>query len=100
MTDESISVDGALTEGVWQTAQRATDFWMTFSIDDRRAPAEHQAEAMITYDDKYIYIGAICHRESPYVMPYLKCHGYLGSKKQKVGGKNQLLDESLNANLS
>jgi len=71
-TNESIKVDGNLEESVWQTAQRATDFWMSFPVDDRRSDKEIQTEAMVTYDDKYIYVAAICHGSGPYVMPSLK----------------------------
>lgn len=71
-TDDAIRVDGQLDEAVWQTAERATNFWMSFPIDDRRAVKENQTEAMITYDDKFIYVAAICHGAGPYVMPSLK----------------------------
>ncbi len=71
-TTEEIKVDGSLDEAIWQSAQRATNFWMSFPIDGVRADAEMQTEAMITYDEKNIYIAAICHGTGPYVMPSLK----------------------------
>ena len=71
-TEEAIKVDGQLNEAIWQSAERATNFWMSFPIDDRRADKNIQTEAMITYDDKYIYVAAVCHGPGPYVMPSLK----------------------------
>jgi len=71
-TKESISIDGNLQESTWKSADKADNFWMSSPIDDRRVETEFQTEVMLTYDDKYLYIAAICHGNGPHVMPSLK----------------------------
>ncbi len=71
-TSEPIAVDGKLEEKTWDTEERASNFWMSFPVDGRRADEEIQTEIMLSYDDQYIYIGAICKGAGPYVMPSLK----------------------------
>lgn len=69
---EEINIDGILDEGVWSTAEVATDFWMSEPIDGEKVPDEYDTEAMITYDDQYIYIAAKCHSPDPVLMTTLK----------------------------
>lgn len=71
-SNQKIIVDGALDEEIWKTAEKVTDFWMSYPSDDQRATAEMQTEVMITYDDNFIYIAAICKGAGPYVIPSLK----------------------------
>ncbi len=71
-TNEAIQIDGELSEEVWKHADVATDFWMSFPVDDRRVEAALQTEVMMTYDDTYLYIAAICHGPGPYVIQSLK----------------------------
>ena len=71
-TTDDIKIDGKLDESVWQTTVPVSDFWMSFPIDTRKADEEYRTEVMMTYDEKNIYIAAICHGEGPYVMPSLK----------------------------
>ncbi len=71
-TDGEIKIDGLLDEPIWKTIQPVSDFWMSFPIDNRKAEEDYQTEVMMAYDEKNIYIAAICHGEGPYVMPSLK----------------------------
>lgn len=71
-TAEVISVDGELTEGVWSTTAKVGDFGYAFPFDDRMVEKESQTEVMMTYDDKFIYVAAICHGPGPFVIPSLK----------------------------
>jgi hypothetical protein len=69
-TTVPITLDGELSEESWQAADVATDFWMKFPRDDEKA--ERQTEVRVTYDDKYLYIGAVCYDTSHYVVQTLK----------------------------
>ena len=71
-TSESIKVDGELNEVVWQNTAKVGPFWYSFPVDDKAVEDEHQTEVMLTYDDKNIYIAAICHGKGPLVIPSLK----------------------------
>ncbi|RMG78689.1 MAG: hypothetical protein D6714_17580 [Bacteroidetes bacterium] len=65
-----IIVDGVLDEPAWQQAEVATDFWMSFPIDNKRAP--HRTEIRLTYDDQFLYIGAKCFGEDAHIIQTLK----------------------------
>ncbi|MEL6944923.1 MAG: hypothetical protein AAFO82_19885, partial [Bacteroidota bacterium] len=71
-TNASIKVDGELNEPIWQDLEAAGDFWYSFPVDDRKVEEEFRTEVKITYDDRFIYIGAVCHGEGPFVIPSLK----------------------------
>ena len=71
-TESEIKVDGLIEEKEWSEVEKAADFWMSFPTDGVKVDEEYRTEAMVTYDDKYIYIAAICHGGFPYVMPTLK----------------------------
>ena len=71
-TTAVITVDGELSEYIWSTTDKFDDFWYGFPYDDHAVEAEYQTEVMMTYDDKYIYIAAICHGPGPYIIPSLK----------------------------
>ena len=71
-TTEKIMIDGNLSEEVWKTAEVATDFWMSFPTDDRRVEPESQTEVRVTYDDNFIYVGAICFDDADHVIPSRK----------------------------
>lgn len=60
-TAEKIKVDGRLEEAVWQNTNRASDFYISTPIDT--AYAETKTEVMVTYDDKNLYVAAICYDE-------------------------------------
>ncbi len=67
---ELIKVDGALDENIWQESEMATDFWMSFPVDDRKA--ERRSEVRLTYDDNFLYVGIKCYSNSDYVIQTLK----------------------------
>lgn len=71
-TNESIDIDGELSESVWQNAEIASDFWMSFPVDDRRVDPQIQTEIRMTYDDNNIYLAAVCHGSGPYIIQSLK----------------------------
>ena len=71
-TTESIKVDGDLSEVVWQNAQVATNFFYITPIENKQVEQEDQTEVMMTYDDRNIYVGVICHGEKPYLVTSLK----------------------------
>nr|MCU0368619.1 carbohydrate binding family 9 domain-containing protein [Cyclobacteriaceae bacterium] len=67
-----IKLDGILDEPDWQTAELATNFKQYFPYDSSLANA--QTEIRLTYDDQFIYIGALMHNLGPrkYVTPSLR----------------------------
>lgn len=71
-TSEEIVVDGWPDEKVWQNAQIATDFVLTFPVDTGHA--ENQTEVQMAFDDKALYVFAICHDHTPgdYIVQSLK----------------------------
>jgi len=71
-SSESITADGELNEDIWSTADKVGEFWHSFPSDDRAVETEYQTEVMMTYDDKNIYIAAICHGSGKLVIPSLK----------------------------
>jgi hypothetical protein len=66
----TIKVDGILDEESWESAGKATDFWMQFPNDNVKAQA--RTEIRMTYDEKNIYIGAICYDVEKYVVQTLR----------------------------
>ena len=70
-TDE-ITVDGKLDETTWSDAKAADNFWMSFPIDDRRVIPELQTDVRVTYDDNFLYVGAVCHSPYENIIPTLK----------------------------
>ncbi len=61
--EESISIDGALTETVWQQASSATDFIQHLPVFGA-APSQ-PTNVKIVYDNTGLYIGAILHDSKP-----------------------------------
>jgi len=61
--NESIIVDGSLSEAAWQEAQDLTDF-IQFE-PARGKPATLKTIAKILYNDKYIYFGFLCYDPKP-----------------------------------
>lgn len=55
-TNEKIKLDGQLNEAVWQNAEVASNFWLSFPVDDEKA--ELSTEVKVTYDENFIYIAA------------------------------------------
>jgi len=71
-TSESVTIDGKLREAVWQDAEVANNFWMSFPVDDRAAAPEIQTEVRVAYDDNYLYLAAVCHGDDDYIIQTLK----------------------------
>lgn len=71
-TTEAMKVDGNLGEAVWQKAQVAKNFFYITPIENKQVEQEDQTEVMMTYDDRNIYVGAICHGKKPYLVTSLK----------------------------
>jgi len=61
--DESITVDGALSEPAWEKARELTDF-IQFE-PERGKPATLKTIAKILYDDKYVYFCFLCFDPKP-----------------------------------
>lgn len=53
--DQAITLDGALEEAVWETADQITGFWQYFPSDSVRARQSTQVK--ILYEDENIYVG-------------------------------------------
>ncbi|MCB0686844.1 MAG: carbohydrate binding family 9 domain-containing protein [Saprospiraceae bacterium] len=71
-TSEAIEIDGVLDEEIWSVTAVASDFWLSFPVDDRRVEKELQTEVRMCYDETNIYLAAICHGGGPYVIQSLK----------------------------
>lgn len=67
-----IRLDGNLDEQSWQLADVGSDFHQNFPTDTVMADAK--TEIRFTYDDKFMYIGAIMYNSGPsaYVTPSLR----------------------------
>lgn len=67
-----ITLDGELSEADWQNADVAKDFQQTFPFDS--ALAQTNTEVRLTYDDKNLYISAVCYDpvDGKYVIQSLK----------------------------
>lgn len=72
-TNEPIVIDGLLDEEVWKNADIAQNFQQNFPTDTVGAIAK--TEIRFTYDQKYLYIAAVCYNSSDdakYVTPSLR----------------------------
>ena len=69
---EKITIDGDLSESIWQTAQKTGSFWQNFPNDT--SLAKEKTEVMVAYDQFNLYIAAICYDSIPhtYVIQSLK----------------------------
>lgn len=66
-----IILDGKLDESAWFQGAPARDFWEHFPTDSTQAAM--QTEVYMTYDDEYLYVGAICYTlGQDYVIPSLR----------------------------
>ncbi len=71
-SNSPVTVDGLLDEAVWETAEVTTDFWQRFPYDSSHSKLS--TEVRVTYDDKFLYVGAICHtkHQKDYVIESLR----------------------------
>lgn len=67
-----ITLDGKLDEADWKLADVARDFQQTFPFDS--SLAETHTEVMLTYDDKNLYVAAVCYDQiqGSYIIESLK----------------------------
>ncbi len=60
---EPVTIDGALTEAVWQNGHAATDFKQIDPVEG--ANPSQRTEVRVGYDDDALYVGARCYDTSP-----------------------------------
>ena len=65
-----IIIDGILDEPDWQLASVAGSFKLNFPYDT--SYAEKQTEARVTFDDKFLYISAVCYQPKKYIVQSLR----------------------------
>jgi len=52
---EVIELDGELSEPIWQTAKKTTNFWQYFPSDNK--VAKYQTTVQFAYDETALYVG-------------------------------------------
>lgn len=67
-----IIVDGELSEPAWQEAMIVGDFWQKRPLDGIKVIPQKQTEVRATYNEKFLYISAICYDTNYYVIQSLK----------------------------
>lgn len=66
-----IELDGILDEAAWQSAQTAGNFFQNFPFDTSFAAL--QTEVRMTFDEQFLYIGAVIHQKrADYIVTSLK----------------------------
>lgn len=68
--ESEIIIDGVLDEPAWLAASQLDSFWQHSPVDDLRS--SHETTVYVTYDEKQIYVGAICYDTSDYYVRSLK----------------------------
>ncbi len=66
----TLTIDGIPDEPDWQQAQVADHFYQNFPYDTGFAKAK--TEARVTYDDKYIYVSAVCYNAPEKPLAYTR----------------------------
>ncbi|MBA4166833.1 MAG: carbohydrate binding family 9 domain-containing protein, partial [Chitinophagaceae bacterium] len=68
----SVAIDGRMDEASWIGAETTSDFYMVLPMDTSLATVRTQVR--MTYDDKNLYILAICYNKlaGPYMVESLK----------------------------
>jgi len=71
-TTSTVTIDGSLADSVWQSCEIANQFYQSVPVDT--AYAQSKTSVMMTYDDKFVYIAAICYDtiDAPFVIQSLK----------------------------
>ncbi|MCU0445236.1 MAG: carbohydrate binding family 9 domain-containing protein [Microscillaceae bacterium] len=69
---EKLDIDGELSEKIWQSATLASDFYQSFPFDSSFALSK--TEAMVAFDDHFLYVAAKCYDDLPgeYVVQSLR----------------------------
>lgn len=68
----ALKVDGLFDEAAWQGADSTALFWMKFPRDDVYADSAYRTIVKVTYDENFLYVGAILYEEAPFVGVSLK----------------------------
>ncbi len=71
-SNEVMKVDGLLDEGVWKTADSTKYFWLKFPRDDVYADSSLSSVIKLTYDQDFLYVGAVLFEEAPFIGVSLK----------------------------
>ena len=71
-TQSKIKIDGEINEPVWKSCDVANQFYQSVPVDT--SYAKSKTDVMTTYDEKYLYIAAICYdmNSQPFVIQSLK----------------------------
>ncbi len=62
-TDDTITLDGDVSEPAWQLAERHTGFTQSEPVEGE--PASERTEVRIVYDQRALYVAAICYDREP-----------------------------------
>lgn len=60
---DKITLDAVLDEASWEAAETAKDFYLAFPVDNDFPISK--TEVKLTFDDDFLYIGAICYDPTP-----------------------------------
>ena len=71
-TSDKLTIDGVLSEEIWNSLPVADGFWMSYPVDDRKVEDRLRTEVRMTSDGQYLYIGAVCYGPQEYVIKTLK----------------------------
>jgi len=73
-TEEKLSIDGKLEEATWQSTEKGGNFWQKSPYFKENA--DPKTEIRLSYDDKFLYVGAICYQKEPITIFSLKRDEY------------------------
>ncbi|MBC7744596.1 MAG: carbohydrate binding family 9 domain-containing protein [Flavobacterium sp.] len=62
-TQTPVKIDGVMSEQAWKESEVAKDFFMVLPMDTSRARV--RTEVRMTYDDKNLYLIALCYKALP-----------------------------------
>lgn len=69
-TTEPVKVDGLFLEAIWKQVPVISNFSQSFPFDTSAALSK--TEVRILYDDKFIYVSAVCHEPRNYTVQSLR----------------------------
>ena len=73
-TNSTVTIDGKLTEPVWQSSNIGTDFWQ--KVPYFAEGADPKTEVMLTYDKDNLYVAARCYQTQDVIIQSLKRDEY------------------------
>jgi Domain of unknown function (DUF5916)/Carbohydrate family 9 binding domain-like len=65
-----LKIDGLLNEPAWDKVQIVTNFRQSFPYDTSQAKSK--TEVRVLFDDKFLYVSAICHQPKKYTVQSLR----------------------------